>query len=312
MKYNSTTIWQEVKDYLFITLGLMTYSFALTSFMLPYQITTGGVAGIGSIVYYATGFEVQNTFLLINAALLIVAIKELGLRFCMKTIYAVIMMSICIWAFQRLLEGDDGQLPKVVGDQDFMACVIGACLEGIGLAICFSYNGSTGGTDIIAAIINKYRDISLGRAIMFFDMLIVASCYFVFYDWRRLVFGYATLIISSVTLDYVINRSRQSVQFLIFSMKYNLIADSINETGRGVTILDGKGWYTKENRKVLVVLARKRESVDIFRRIKMIDPNAFVSMSNVVGVYGEGFDKIKIKPKKHAESDNQTKAKELS
>ena len=177
-----------------------------------------------------------------------------------------------------------------------MACVLGACLEGLGLAIVFLNNGSTGGTAIIAAIVNKYRDITLGRMLMYCDIFIVSSCYFVFYDLQKVVFGFSTLIISMLMLDYFMNSARRSVQFLIFSDKYNEIATAINtQLERGVTVLHGEGFYSKEPRRVLVVLAKRRESIEIFRLINRIDPNAFVSQSNVVGVYGEGFDHIKIK-----------------
>ena len=289
-------IWLEVRDYLMITIALAMYAFALTCFMLPYQITTGGVAGIASIVYYVTGFEVQNTYLMINAVFLIVALKVLGWKFCVKTVYGVLTLTFLIWLAQRLVENPDGTLPQVIGENEaFMACVIGAILEGMGLAICFLSNGSTGGTDIIAAIVHKYRNVSLGFMIMACDVVIISSCYFVFHDWRRVVFGFATLIISSVTLDYVMNRQRQSVQFMIFSRNFSKIADAINKMGHGVTVLTGEGWYTKTERNVLVCIARKSESLEIFRTIKIIDPYAFVSMGNVQGVYGEGFDELKMK-----------------
>ncbi len=312
----------EMRDYAMITLGLFVYGLALTCFMLPYQITTGGVAGIASVIYFVTslggrhGFEVQNTYFIINVIFLIVAVKELGWKFCLKTIFAVCMLTFILWLMQRLVEDENGRLPRVVGDQAFMACVIGACLEGTGLAICFLSNGSTGGTDIIAAIVNKYRNLSLGNVIMICDIIIISSCYFVFYDWQRVVFGFVTLIISAVTLDYVMNRQRQSVQFMIFSRNYSKIADAINKTGHGVTVLDGTGWYTKTEREVLVCIVRKRESIDIFRLIKSIDPYCFVSMANVRGVYGEGFDAIKMttQSKKRTlvfATNNQHKLKEV-
>ena len=283
----------ELRDYLFIVIGLMIYAFAVTCFMLPYQITTGGMTGVSIIVYFATGLEIQNTYFTINAVLLILAIKLLGWKFCIRTIFAVITLTFFLWLFQRLLEGDDGKLPQICGDQAFMACVIGALLEGVALSICFLNNGSTGGTDIIAAVVNKYKDVSLGNMLMIMDFIIITSCYFVFYDWYRVVFGFATLIISSVTLDYIIDRRRQSVLFFIISDEYAKIADAIITSGRGVTVLDAKGWYTKNDHPVLMLLAKKRESVNIFRTIKLTDPKAFVTMSNVLGVFGEGFDKIK-------------------
>ena len=180
--------------------------------------------------------------------------------------------------------------------QDFMACIIGAIMCGLGLGVVFNNNGSTGGTDIIAAIVNKYKDVTLGRMIMFCDIIIISSCYFIFNDWRRVIFGFVTLFIIGFVLDYVVNSARQSVQFFIFSKDYAKIADRITkETHRGVTVLDGLGWYSQNNVKVLVVLAYKRQSLDIFRLVKDIDPNAFISQSSVIGVYGEGFDRLKIK-----------------
>ncbi|MCM1108282.1 MAG: YitT family protein [Clostridium sp.] len=289
-------IWQEVKDYLLIFVGLLCYSIGFTCFMLPYQITTGGLAGVSSIIYYAVGFPVQYSYLIINGALLIVAVKVLGIKFCMKTIVAVLALTFLMGLLQEMIMDEQGNLPHVLGNETFMACVIGGCLEGIGLAIVFLNNGSTGGTDIVAAIVNKYRDVTMGRMLMYCDIIIVSSCYIVFHDWQKVVMGYSTLIISNLMLDYVMNSARQSVQFLIFSNKYDEIAQVIStEVGRGITVLNGEGWYSKEERKVLVILAKRRESVYIFRLINQIDPRAFVSQSNVVGVYGEGFDKIKVK-----------------
>lgn len=292
-------LYQEIKDYVAITLGLTLYSIAVTYFLLPYQLTTGGITGVSSIIYYATGFEVQNSYLIINAIFLLAAVKVLGFKFCVKTIYAVLSMTFILWVLQRLAEDPvTGELPKLVGDQTFMACVIGAILEGMGLAICFASNGSTGGTDIIAAIVNKYKPISLGQVIMLCDIIIISSCYFVFHDYQRVIFGFALLIMSSATLDYVMSRNRQSVQLMIYSRNYRKIADAINSTGRGVTVLNGTGWYTKTERNVIVVLVRRRESVNILRMIKSIDPYAFISMANVAGVYGEGFDELKAKKEK--------------
>lgn len=307
MKAYRINVFQEARDYLSITLGLVMYAIGFTFFQLPYQITTGGVAGLGAVIFYTTGFPVQFTYFGVNIFLLIVAVKVLGWKFCIKTIYAVFMLTFLLGLAQSLLEAlptltDEayllsGQgLPQLVGDQAFMACVMGAALEGIGLGIVFLNNGSTGGTDIIASIVNKYRDVTLGQMMMFCDIVIITSSIFTpVGSFQKLLFGYCTLIISNLLLDFVMDRGRQSVQFLIFSRQYDEIAAAISSTGRGVTVLDGQGWYTKNERKVLVVLAKKRESTNIFRIIKHIDPNAFVSQSKVIGVFGEGFDKIKVK-----------------
>ena len=301
---------QEFRDYLLITFGLLCYAVGFTCFQLPYQITTGGVAGAGAVIFYATGFPVQWTFFLVNIFLLIAAVKVLGWRFCMKTIYAVFMLTFLLGFVKEVMlyyadihpelyRLSEGYPPQIVRDNAFMSCILGAAIEGIGLGVVFLSNGSTGGTDIIAAIINKYKDVTLGQMMMLCDFVIISSSILLpDSSIDNLLYGYCTLIITNLLLDYVVDRGRQSVQFFIFSDKYDEIASAINLTHRGVTVLDGKGWYTKQERKVLVVLAKKRESTIIFRIIQSIDPNAFVSQSKVIGVFGYGFDKIKVNAEK--------------
>ena len=290
-------ILREAKDYFNITLGLLLYTFAFTVFLLPYEIVTGGIAGIGAIIFYTTGFKVEYTFFLINAALILGTLRILGWRFLMKTIYATFALSFLLRLAQEVVVRPDGTFYRLLGDgNDFMSLVIGCMLSGTAMAIVFLNNGSTGGTDIIAAIINKYRDITLGRVILICDVIIISSSYLVLHDWEKVVYGYVVLFISSFVLDQVVNSARQSVQFFIISKKYEEIGRHINiDMHRGVTIIDGTGLYTKQGVKMMFVLAKKRESANIFRLIKDIDPNAFVSQSAVIGVYGEGFDHIKVK-----------------
>lgn len=294
----------ELKDYALISLGVILYSFGVTTFMLPYGLTTGGVAGISSIIYYATGIEVQVTYIIINILLLIAAIKILGVRFCLKTIYAVFFMTFTLWLMQRLLEvpdaANDGAyiLPRLIGDESFMACMLGAIIEGIGLALCFENNGSTGGTDIIAAIVNKYRQVSLGSVIMACDVVIISSCYFVFHDWARVIYGFVMLFTCSITLDYCIRRQHQSVQFMIFSRNPDAIASAIVSLGHGVTMLNGEGWYTRTSRKVVVSVIRRREQSIVQRMVKSIDPYAFISLTDANSVYGLGFDALKVSESK--------------
>ena len=298
----NSKIGRELKDYVAITLGIMCYALGWAAFLLPYQISTGGVTGISALIYYVTGIEIQVSYFVINAIFMVFALKILGLKFCIKTLYAIPALTFFLWLFQVLLKDDAGNLPLLLGPgQEFMALVIGACMLGFGIGFVFIYNGSTGGTDILAWIINKYKDVSLGRLIMYGDIIIISSCYLVFHDWKRVLFGFCVLFIMSVVIDYVVNSNRQSVQFLIFSRKHEEIAETITkELRRGVTLLDGTGWYSKQSIKVVVVLAKKNQSNEIFRLVRDIDENAFISQSNVVGVYGEGFDKLKIKNKKKA------------
>ena len=284
-------IFREMRDYLMIALGMVMYGIGWTVFLLPNDITTGGVPGIASLVYFATGLPVQYVYFGINFILLLLAIRILGWKFSIKTIFAVFTLTSFLSIIQQLTAN-----VQLLHDQPFMACVIGASFCGGGIGIAFSSNGSTGGTDIIAAIINKYRDITLGRVMLICDLIIISSSYFVLKDWEKVVYGYVTLYICSFVLDQVVNSARQSVQFFIFSKKYDEIADRIiKDTDRGVTVLNGTGWYSKNDVKVLVVLAKRRQSLDIFRLVKRIDPNAFISQSSVIGVYGEGFDQLKVK-----------------
>ncbi len=306
-------IINEAKDYIFITLGLLLYTVGWTFFLLPYEIVTGGVTGISAIIFYATnggghGIPIMYTYFIINAILLVLALKILGWKFLVKTIYAIFMLSLMLGVAQDIVTDDNGKMIQLLGDQDFMSLIIGCCLTGTALAVVFLHNGSTGGTDIVAAIVNKYRNMSLGTVLIFVDLLIIGSSFPTFIFARdftvtealyKIVFGLCTMVVENFMLDYVMNSRRESVQFFIFSKKYQEIANAIGtEMNHGVTILDGHGWYTGQDMKVLCILARKRESVSIFRLIKMIDPNAFVSQSSVIGVYGEGFDEMKVKVKK--------------
>jgi len=291
MTIDQQLIRSEAKDYFFLTVGLIIYAAAFTVFLMPYEIVTGGVTGMSAVIYYATGFKIENTYMIINISLLIVALKILGFKFLMKTIYAIFALYFLLIFAQDLMPKDAaGHMVKMLGeDQAFMSLIIGCSLTGTGLAIVFLNNGSTGGTDIIAACVNKYHDISLGQ-----------------------VFGYCTMFIECFMLDHVMNMRRESVQFMIFSWKHEEIAKAIvEETEHALTILDGHGWYTGNDMKVICLLAKRNESKTIFRIIKMVDPTAFVSQSSVIGVYGEGFDQIKIKAKKEMKKQEKKLAEAM-
>ena len=252
------SLLRETRDYVMIALGLILYGIGWTVFLLPNDITTGGVPGIASIVYFATGFPVQYTYFSINLVLLLLSIRILGWKFSIKTVFAVFTLTFFLSVIQKLAEG-----VVLLHDQPFMACVIGASLCGGGIGIAFSSNGSTGGTDIIAAIINKYRDITLGRVMLICDLIIISSSYFVLKDWEKVVYGYVTLYICSFVLDQVVNSARQSVQFFIISEKYDEIARHINVyPHRGATVINASGFYSGKEQKMLFVLAKKRESND--------------------------------------------------
>ena len=312
MKMTKQDLIYEVRDYFNITLGLMLYTLGFTVFLLPYEIVTGGIAGISAIVFYSTGFPVQYTFFIINAALIILALKTLGWKFLTKTIYATFMLTFMLELAQEIVVQPDGTFYKLLGEgNDFMSLVIGCIITGTALAVVFLNNGSTGGTDIVAAVVNKFHNISLGKALIMVDFCIIGSCLFIDsfgaidLRFRKVVFGLCTMLIECLMLDYVMYWQRQSVQFMIFSKKYQEIAFAISrKTDHTLTILDGHGFWTGRPTKVLCLLAKKRESVQIFRIVKQIDPNAFVSQSSVIGVYGEGFDEMKVKVKEDEKYEN--------
>ena len=324
MTLDHKIIRKEVEDYVFITFGLILYAFGFTFFLMPYEIVTGGVAGIAAIVEYATSFPNQYTYFLVNAALLIMALKILGFKFLIKTIYAIVVLYFLLMFAQQMMTGPDGQFIRVMGEhQEFMSLIIGCCMTGSSLAIVFLNNGSTGGTDIVAAVVNKYYNLTLGTVLIFIDLFIIGSSFPMFILARgftvteglyKIVFGLCTMVVENFMLDYVMNSRRESVQFLIFSKKWQEMADTIaTKMNHGVTLLDAHGWYSGQEMKVLCILARKRESVTMFRLIKSIDPNAFVSQSSVIGVYGEGFDEMKVKVKQdEEEKENNQSQKETS
>ncbi|MDD4971758.1 MAG: YitT family protein [Paludibacter sp.] len=282
--------WISIREYIVIAFGLLMYSAAWKGFLLPHLITGGGVTGIGAILFYATKIPIFVTYFSINFVLLVIAVRTVGWAFSLRTIYGVAVLTLFFAGLPQAVPG------TFVGAEDnFMACVIGGLLSGAGIGIVFLANGSSGGTDIIAKVVNKYRNITLGRVLLYCDVFIICSSYlFDFGSLEKIVYGLTTMAISTVAVDMVISGVRQSVQFFIFSKEYEQISTRINiDLHRGVTILDGMGWYSKESVKVITVVARKNESIKIFRIVKDIDPNAFISQSSVIGVYGEGFDVIK-------------------
>lgn len=285
-------------SYVKIILGLTLFCIGYTCFMLPYQIMSGGVSGISAFIYYVTGFHAGYSYFIINIVLILMAWYTLGWRFCVRTIIATVVASFLIDYIQAALTevGPDGEehMKRLMGNQIFMAGVMGGMLEGVGLSIVFLAGGSTGGTDIVALTVNKYRDISLGRVMLFVDIFIVGLSFVKFRNFELLVTSYIIVFISTNVIDYIVNRAHQSVQFIIISEKDAEIAQAVSDQlERGVTILHGEGWYSKEPRRLLLIMARKQESRHLFQLIRIIDPHAFMTMSNVEGVFGEGFDKIK-------------------
>ena len=288
---------KSIKEYILIAVGVTLYVSAWKALLLPYTIVGGGATGICAIIYFISenilgqgnGIPIWVSFLILNSSLLIVAIKLLGMKFCIRTIYGVTLMTLL---FKFMPEAEMGQFLSKT--DSLLACILGGVMAGTGLGIIYTNNGSTGGTDIIAIVVNKYRSITLERILLYCDVVIISTSYFIGNGVTPIIYGLVNMAVLTFSVDMYMNGVRQSVQFFIFSQKYEEIADRINqEAHRGVTLLDGMGWYSKRPIKVITVLVRKSESARIFKLVKEIDPHAFVSQSAAAGVYGEGFDAIK-------------------
>jgi uncharacterized membrane-anchored protein YitT (DUF2179 family) len=297
--FSKNTFLSELKRYAVITFFLAVYSFSLVGFIINSEIVSGGVNGIGILVYYASGhyIHVGYTTFVLNAILLIFAWRILGKNFTIKTIFGFVMVAFFINLAQSILK--EPFLP----DDKTLSAVIGGIVSGFCLGMIFKMGGSTGGTDILAMLINKYRNMSPGKVILYSDIVIIGSSLLVFHfgmgsTWleafRVIVYGFVIMGVCSYTVDLVLLGSQQSVQVFIFSKNHEQIADYIlHEMHRGVTLINGEGWYTKQETKILLVVIYKREMQEILKTIRKIDPEAFTSIGTVTGVYGKGFAQIK-------------------
>ena len=296
------------KEYFLITLGILLFVLGWTIFLVPNNLVGGGVTGIASIIQYATGGAVKigYSYFAINAILLVIALFTLGKSFGTKTVYAILIASVGLNLFQTLIPHEFVQT-LAIDNGKLMCVIIGGIMAGVGIGMTISQGGSTGGTDIIALIVNKYRNISPGRMILATDVVIILSSMLIpsytadgslvpFTDKIiTVVYGLVLIAICCSVLDLYLSGSRQSVQLFIFSHKYKEIADAITrDLHRGVTALDGKGWFTQADTQVLMVLTRKTDLNILLKMIKVIDSDAFVSVSSVTGVYGKGFETIKM------------------
>lgn len=294
MKMKKQSMWSAVRPYLIITFGMLIYAFAATGFLVPHKIVGGGATGISTVLYYLFGIPVGVGYFLVNIILLIIAMKVLGPKFGVKTIFAIAVGSLFLGIMQPLMPVD-GILP----DEKFMSTIIAAMLTGIGIGLSITVGGSTGGTDIIAMLVTKYHNVSPGRVLMVADFCVIAMTLLIYDHIDReaiggLIYGYVMMGIVSFTVDYVLTGKTQSAQLFIFSEKYDEIARELtNQVHRGVTLIDAKGWYSGQEKKIIMIVARKHEASDVLRIARQIDPGVFMTMAPVMGVFGKGFEEVK-------------------
>lgn len=313
LKYNKLMV--NAKDYVIIVMGLFLYAFGFCAFILPHHVVIGGLSGVGTLVYFGSGgtIPVAVTQYVCNLILLSIAYKIVGRTFVLRTIFGATIMAL----FVGILEGVFMGLDRPLMAETSMSVILGGILSGLGVGIAFLHNGSTGGTDIVAAMVSKVSNVSIGRTMIFTDLVIVSCSIFLPFEGSfeerlqarvpLIVYGVIVTFVIAYVTDNLINTNRQSTQFVILSRRWKEIADRINsEAHRGVTVIDGQGWYTKNEVKMLMVWCRRIERITIFRIIKSIDEHAFISQANVNGVYGNGFDQMKVKIKKTESADSES------
>ncbi len=296
-----------IKEYGLITLGVMSYALGWTIFLLPNNLIGGGVSGFASIVFYATGLPMSITYLILNVLLLVIGTKLLGTGFGSKTIYAIVMTSVMLSLMPKLIPLDFIH-EFALSNGKLICTILGGVVAGFGIGLSISQGGSTGGTDIVALVWCKFRPASPGRVILIIDVgIILSSLLFPSYTETGellpfteklavVVYGLIQVVVSGMTIDMYISGSKQSVQAFIFTKHAEQMADAIAfDMKRGVTVIPAKGWYSKEDKQVLMVVTRKTDLNILLRYVKSIDPDAFLSVSSVMGVYGKGFDTIKVK-----------------
>ena len=318
------SFWTVAKEWALVTLGILIYVTGWALFLMPNNLVGGGVSGISSMIQYATGGAIQMgySYFVLNAILIILAMVVIGMGFGAKTIYAIILASVGLRFLPELIPTEIIQTLALQNGK-LMSTLCGGLMAGIGIGMSISNGGSTGGTDIIALIWTKYRNVSPGKVILYIDFVIILSSLLIpsivpdldpatgkqligpdgeplthlmpFSEKvTTVIYGLILVTVNGRVIDSYLSGSQQSVQLFILSKHYAEIADSItHDLHRGVTVLDGKGWYTKEPAEVLMVITRKTDVNLFLRQIKAIDPNAFLSVSSVNGVYGRGFEAIK-------------------
>lgn len=282
--------FQEFKEFLYITLTTAVGSFGWCAFLLPHKILIGGISGLASVIFWGIDIPIEYTYFILNIILLLVALKVLGWRFCIRTIYTVFIFATLLTLFQRIFSA-----APLLPTNPFLSCIIGGILMSFGMGVALQYNASTGGSDVIAAMIHKYRNVSLGKIILSCDLVIITSSYLALHNWENVIYGFVVLFVMTFVVDYVANGMNGSVQFFIVSDKWEEIGHKINnKVQRGCTVIDAHGFYTGKTVGMLFIIARRSESHSIYETVDEIDPQAFVSQSTVNGVYGVGFDRMKV------------------
>ncbi len=294
MQLSYKQVFRELKSYSVLTLGMFVYAFSWITIITPAKFISGGITGVSLILFYATGGEegggipIGISYIIINGCLLLIGSLVLGWVFGVKTIFCTLAISFFLTIGQQYFPGD----LFGISDDKLLSAILGGLLCGWGISRAVVEGGSSGGTDILAMIINKFKTISFGTIIVAFDIIIVGSSYFITNDITTIIYGYVSTIVLGYAADVSIGGRKRTCQITIISPLYTEISDAIIKTGRGVTLMDAQGWYTKKDQKVIMVFCRAQQAREIQYIAKDIDENAFISIANVSGVWGNGFEKL--------------------
>ena len=325
---NAPSIFTIFKEYSLMAFGMFLYSFGWLCCILPADAAGGGATGLSLLIYHITGgvISIGTMVLIINAILLIIAGFIVGWNFGVKTIYCVVVMSVIMHFLQMWctigeagnwiadLVAPDGMLTKINPegieeiiklkdgtivdifnlDNRLLSAILGGICSGIGVAVCFQQGGSTGGSDIVVMIVNKFYTISYGKFIRYTDGVIISSALFLpEIGIDGVIYGFVMVAVFSYTVDMILSGNQQSSQIFIVSKDYQAMADAINnEAKRGATVIDAMGWYSKDNSKIVMCVCRKRDLAMVLKVVRSVDPEAFITIGSVMGVYGKGFDAL--------------------
>ena len=311
---NKATIGTTVKEYTLMALGMFLYSFGWICCILPANAAGGGATGLSLLIYHITGgaISIGTMVLIINAILLVIAGFVVGWNFGIKTIYCVVVMSIIMHFLQVWFTTPDGWVAQMITIRDalnvpngtivdlfnlnnrLLSAILGGICSGVGVAMCFQQGGSTGGSDIVVMIVNKFYTISYGKFIRYTDGVIISSALFLpNVGIDGVIYGFVMVVIFSYTVDMILSGNQQSSQIFIICKDYKAMADAINnEAKRGATVVDSMGWYSKESSKMVMCVCRKRDLAMVLKIVRNVDPEAFITIGSVMGVYGKGFEAL--------------------
>ena len=311
---SKTTLGSTIKEYLLMTLGMSLYSFGWICCILPANAAGGGATGLSLLLYHITGgaISIGTMVLIINAILLIIAGFVVGWNFGIKTIYCVLTMSVVMHFLQVWFTVPNGWVAQIIMARDnltlangtivdlfnlqnrLLSAILGGICSGVGVALCFQQGGSTGGSDIVVMIVNKFYTISYGKFIRLTDGIIISAALFLpDVGIDGVIYGFVMVAVFSYTVDMILSGNQQSNQIFIICKDYKAMADAINnEAKRGATVIDAMGWYSKDNSKVVMCVCRKRDLAMVLKVVRGVDPEAFITIGSVMGVYGKGFDAL--------------------